>query len=135
MKLPGNIAKMMASPPAVEPSGLEMRNLQRVWDAEIPVAMGTDAGNIGTLHGPSVFRELQIMVDAGLSTREALRSATTYGAKALGADTGVLAPGKLADLLVLDADPLANIQNLSRASRVIKDGKVFVPAELMKSLQ
>jgi len=134
-KLPGGVAKLMAAPPTVAPSGIEIGNLRRVWDADVPVAMGTDAGNIGTLHGPSVFRELQIMVDAGLSTREVLRSATTFGAKALGADTGVLAPGKLADVLVLDADPLANIQNLSRASHVIKDGKVFVPAELMRSLQ
>ena len=134
-KLPGSVTKLMASPPAVAASGIEIGNLRRVWDADLPVAMGTDAGNIGTLHGPSVFRELQLMVDGGLSTREALRSATTYGAKALGADTGVLAPGKLADVLVLDADPLADIQNLSRASHVIKDGKMFVPAELMRSLQ
>jgi imidazolonepropionase-like amidohydrolase len=134
-KLPERVAKAMASPPAIAPSGIEIGNLRKVWDAGIPVAMGTDAGNIGTLHGPSVFRELQLMVDAGLSPREALRSATTFGARALGADTGVLAPGKLADVLVLDADPLADIQNLSRASRVIKDGKVFVPAELVRSLQ
>ena len=47
---------------------------------------------------------------------------------------GTLAPGKLADLVILDADPLADVLNLSRIHRVIKDGKVFVPEELMRSV-
>ena len=47
---------------------------------------------------------------------------------------GTLAPGKLADLVILDADPLANVMNLSRIHLVIKDGKVFVPDELIRSI-
>lgn len=133
-KLPERVAKSMASPPQVKPSQTALANLQKVWDAGIPVAMGTDAGNIGTLHGPSVFREMSIMVQAGLTTLEVLRSATTNGAKAMGRDVGAIAPGKLADLLVLDADPLANIENLSRIHRVIKDGRVYSPDELMRSI-
>jgi imidazolonepropionase-like amidohydrolase len=50
-------------------------------------------------------------------------------------DLGAIAPGKLADLVILDADPLADVANLSRASRVFKDGKSFVPADLIRSLQ
>ena len=49
-------------------------------------------------------------------------------------DIGTLAPGKFADLVILDADPLANVINLSKIYRVIKDGKVFVPDELMRSI-
>ena len=47
---------------------------------------------------------------------------------------GTLAPGKLADLVILDADPLDDVTNLSRIHRVIKDGKVFVPEELIRSI-
>jgi imidazolonepropionase-like amidohydrolase len=133
-KLPERVAKAMASPPQVKPSATALANLQKVWDAGIPVAMGTDAGNIGTLHGPSVFREMAIMVQSGLTTLEVLRSATTNGAKAMARDVGAVAPGKLADLLVLDADPLANIENLSKIHRVIKDGKVYSPDELIRSI-
>ncbi len=133
-KLPERVAKAMASPPEVKPSQTALANLQKVWDAGIPVAMGTDAGNIGTLHGPSVFREMSIMVQAGLTTLEVLRSATTNGAKAMRRDVGAVRPGKLADVLVLDADPLADIENLSRIHRVIKDGKVYSPEELIRSI-
>src|SRR5438876_3647316 len=133
-KLPERVAKAMANPPQPKPSPIALANLRKVWDAGIPVVMGTDAGNIGTLHGPSVFRELQIMTQAGLTPLQVLRSATTNGAKAMGQDVGSLRPGKLADVVVLDADPLANVQNLSRIHRVIKDGKMFVPDELIRSI-
>jgi imidazolonepropionase-like amidohydrolase len=98
--------------------------------------MGTDAGNIGTLHGPSVFREMEIMTQAGLTPLQVLRSATSNGAKTMGMERGIgtLGPGRLADLVILDADPLADVNNLSRIHRVIKDGKVFVPDELMRSI-
>jgi imidazolonepropionase-like amidohydrolase len=135
-KLPSRVAKLLAEPPTVKPSPIDFGNLRKVWDAGIPVVMGTDAGNIGTLHGPSVFREMALMVEAGLTPLQVLRSATVNGARAMGLerDAGTLAPGKLADLVILDADPLADIQNLSRTYRVIKDGRVFAPDELMRSI-
>jgi len=135
-KRPGRVAKAMANPVAPKPSAVDLGNLRKVWDTGIPVVMGTDAGNIGTLHGPSVFREMALMVQAGLTPLEVLRSATLNGARAMGLEreAGTLAPGKLADLVVLDADPLASVQNLSRIHRVIKDGRVFAPDELMRSL-
>jgi imidazolonepropionase-like amidohydrolase len=134
-KLPARVAKAMANPAPPSPSPIALQNLRRVWDAGIPVVMGTDAGNIGTLHGPSVFREMQIMTQAGLTPLQVLRSATSNGARALGVDTGVLQAGKLADLVILDADPLAGVQNLSRIHRVIKDGAAFAPDELIKGLK
>src|SRR5207237_1009327 len=115
-RLPERVAKAMADAASPEPSAVELQNLRTVWDAGIPVAMGTDAGNIGTLHGPSVFRELGLMVQAGLTPLQVLRAATVNGARAMGLERelGTLAPGKLADLLILDADPLADVQNLAR---------------------
>ena len=112
-------------------------NLRRVWDAGITVAMGTDAGNIGTLHGPSVFRELRMMVQAGLTPLEALRSATTNGAKAMGLEreVGTVAPGMLADLVIVDSDPLADIGNLSRVHRVVRNGRVLDPERLIESIR
>ena len=134
--LPERVAKAMNQPAPPKPSAVALQNLRRVWDAGIPVVMGTDAGNIGTLHGPSVFREMEIMAQAGLTPLQVLRSATSNGAKAMGmeGEIGTLAPGKLADLVILDADPLADTMNLSRVHRVIKDGRVFVPDELIRSI-
>jgi imidazolonepropionase-like amidohydrolase len=126
--IPPRVAKLMASPPApIEVPRVALANLRRVWDAGIPVVMGTDAGNIGTLHGPSVFREMALMTQAGLTPLEVLRSATVHGAKAMGTERelGVIAPGRLADLVVLDADPLQDIDNLSRIHRVMKDGRWY----------
>src|SRR6266852_3486111 len=135
-KRPERVAKAMANPPQPKPSPIALANLRKLWDAGIPVVMGTDAGNIGTLHGPSVFRELQIMTQAGLTPLQVLRSATSNGAKTMGMERGIgtLAPGKLADLVILDADPLGNVMNLSRIHLVIKDGRVFVPDELIRSI-
>jgi imidazolonepropionase-like amidohydrolase len=88
------------------------------------------------LHGPSVFREMEFMVAAGLSPLEVLTSATATGARTMGMerDLGTISPGKLADLLILDADPLLDIDNLSHIDRVMKGGKIFIPSELMKSV-
>ena len=136
-KIPARVASLIAHPGPIKVPEAAMHNLRVVWDAGIPVAMGTDAGNIGTLHGPSVFREMALMQEAGLTPLEVLRSAPVNGAKAARREDklGVIAAGKLADLLILDDDPLRDLQNLSRIYRVIKDGIVFDPAELMRSIR
>jgi imidazolonepropionase-like amidohydrolase len=136
-KIPPRVAKRMAEAKPPEPPTVALRNLRTVWDAGITVVMGTDAGNIGTLHGPSVFREMALMQSAGLTPLQVLRSATVNGARAFGRDEemGVIAAGKLADLVILDADPLASTANLSRIHRVIKDGRVFDPDELIRSIR
>jgi hypothetical protein len=134
--IPASVLRAMARHETVKQPTIAMQNLRTVHDAGILVVMGTDAGNIGTLHGPSVFREMELMVKAGLSPLEVLRSATATGARTMGLERvlGSVAPGKLADLLILDADPLADVQNLSRISRVIKGGWIFTPGELMKAV-
>jgi imidazolonepropionase-like amidohydrolase len=133
---PPLVKKLMADPAEPKLSPVLYANLRRVRDAGITIAMGTDAGNIGTVHGPSIFREMAMMQEAGLTPLEVLRSATVGGSRALrkDADTGTVTVGKYADLVVLESDPLANLQNLSHAWRVIKDGHVYNPVELMKSI-
>jgi imidazolonepropionase-like amidohydrolase len=112
-------------------------NLRKAQAAGITVVMGTDAGNIGTLHGPAFHREMAMMLQAGLTPIQVLQSATVNGAKALGMEKelGTLAPGKLADLLILNADPLVDLANLAALHRVIKNGVVYDPEELMRALR
>ena len=135
-RLPERMVKLMSEQREPPPPAVAMQNLLRVWNAGITVVMGTDAGNIGTVHGPSVFREMDLMQRSGLTPLQILRSATVNGALTLGVpDLGRIAPGRLADLVVLDADPLTDLTNLSRASYVIRDGQTFRPAELMRSVR
>jgi imidazolonepropionase-like amidohydrolase len=125
-KIPPRVVQLMDKPPSLAPAPVILRNLKKVWDAGITVAMGTDAGNIGALHGPAVFREMELMVQAGLTPLQVLRSATVNGARMMGLERegGTIAQGRLADLVVLDADPLADIGNTSRIHRVVKDGRL-----------
>jgi len=97
------------------------------------VAAGTDAGNIGTLHGPALHRELQLLAAAGLSPAQALTAATRDAAFAFSAkpDIGLVAAGYRADLLVLDADPLADVRNLQRIRQVWSRGRRHDPATLI----
>lgn len=134
--LPDRVKALVANPPTPKLSANGAENLRRVWGAGITVAMGTDAGNVGTLHGPSVFREMEWMVQAGLSPLQVLRSATVNGAKTMGLarEIGTIEPGKLADLVILDADPLADIANTSRVHRVMKNGRIYAPVDLMRSI-
>jgi imidazolonepropionase-like amidohydrolase len=135
-KLPPRVAELMANPRPPASSEVARKDLRRIVDAGVDVVMGTDAGNIGTLHGPSIHREMRLMVDAGLTPLEVLRSATVNGARALGLEgvAGEIRAGLLADLVILDADPLADIRNLEKVHRVIKGGVVFDPEALMESL-
>ena len=110
---------------------LGLANLKRVHDAGIPIALGTDAGNPLTLHGASVFMELEAMQAAGLTPLEVLVAATRTGARALGLDsTGTVTAGATADLVVLDADPLADIKNVRRIALVVRRGEVYTRREL-----
>jgi len=122
-------------PLSAEQARVASDNLKRLAEAGVTIAAGTDAGNIGTLHGPSVFRELRLMAEAGLTPREVLVSATAGGARVMGRekDLGAVAPGKLADLVILDRDPLADVANLEAIHRVVKGGRVLTPEELARA--
>lgn len=119
-----------ARPQPLDP--VAAHNLRRVEAAGVTVAAGSDAGNIGTLHGPSLHRELELMVQAGLTPMQALVAATRGGAAVMGReDIGVLAAGQLADFAILDGDPLADIRNARRIWRVVKGGEIFDPEGLI----
>jgi imidazolonepropionase-like amidohydrolase len=136
-QLPERLVALLNDPKPVGPPAVALENLRRVRDAGIAIAMGTDAGNIGTLHGPSIHREFALMREAGMTPAEVLRAATTNGARVLRLEgqVGLVAGGYIADLVLLDADPLADTANLAKVHRVIKDGVVYDPVALMESIR
>lgn len=84
--------------------------------------------------GGALLQELELLVEAGLTPAEALLAATRNNARALGqsGELGAIEPGKLADLVVLEADPLADIRNIRRIHRVVRNGVVLDPVELLR---
>jgi imidazolonepropionase-like amidohydrolase len=136
-ELPPRIVERMAEAKAPAPPAMMLRNLKAVHDAGVPVVMGTDAGNIGTLHGPSVFREMALMQEAGLTPLQVLRAATVTGARAARREVlaATIAPGAPADLVLLNADPTADTANTARIYRVFRNGRMFDPDELIRSIR
>lgn len=110
-------------------------NLRKVHDAGILVVAGTDTGVPGVLLGASSQMELVLLTEAGLKPVEALQTATINAAKMLGREKeqGTIEAGKLADLVILEADPLADIRNIRRISRVVKSGVVYDPSDLLRA--
>jgi imidazolonepropionase-like amidohydrolase len=109
-------------------------NLKRVFDAGIPVVMGSDTGFFGVLLGVSTQVEMELMVEAGLTPADALRAATINAARMIGRDNeqGTIEAGMVADLLILDANPLEDIRSIRRIHRVVKGGVVYDPARLAR---
>jgi imidazolonepropionase-like amidohydrolase len=96
------------------------RNLKRLADGGVPIALGTDTGPTGRFQGYFELMELELMVKAGLTPRQALAAATRDAARCMkiDRDLGTLEAGSWADFVVLDADPLSNISNVRRISAV-----------------
>jgi imidazolonepropionase-like amidohydrolase len=95
------------------------------------IAAGTDAVNQLLVPGYSEHREMELLVAAGLTPREALRAATRNGALLLGVDSlGLLAPGKVADLIVLKRNPLVDIRNTRAIESVMTHGRMLNPDSL-----
>jgi imidazolonepropionase-like amidohydrolase len=103
-----------------------LETLRRAIKAGVPIAMGSDA--VFTGFGENA-RELERLVEAGMTPAEALRSATSVGASLMGMSDsiGAIAPGYYADIVAVDGDPLADVQAVTRrVVWVMKGGKVVV---------
>ncbi len=125
--------QFMQSNRTIPSDSTAIRNLRVLHAAGVPIVAGTDAGNIGTPHGPALHREIELMRAAGLSPREILTTATVGGARLAGHDDrGIIEAGHRADLVVLDADPRTDIKHWSTIYRVVKDGRAFTPEELVE---
>jgi imidazolonepropionase-like amidohydrolase len=100
------------------------------------VLAGTDCPNVAIVPGYSLHRELELLTRAGLSAMDTLVAATRRAAERLdrAVEFGTIAPGRAADLLLLDADPLADIKNTRRIDRVIARGVPHSPEEILAGL-
>jgi hypothetical protein len=108
-----------------------LRLLKAIYDAGVTIIHVTDA-----LAGDKRHHELDHDARDGIAPSEVLRMATWTPALVMGVnkDRGVIAPGKLADMILVDGDPTKNIQDISRITTVIKGGKVYDPTAIEKAL-
>jgi Amidohydrolase family len=108
-----------------------LRLLKAIHDAGVTIIPGTDA-----LAGYTLHHELELYTRAGIAPAEVLRMATWTPALVMGVnkDRGVIAPGKLADMILVDGDPTKNIRDINRITTVIKGGKVYDPTAIEKAL-
>jgi imidazolonepropionase-like amidohydrolase len=99
-------------------------NLKALVAAGVPIATGTDAGNPLTLHGPAIYAEMEAMQAAGMTPMQVIASSTSIAARVAGLDavTGTLAKGKSADLIVVAADPSADVANFRKLRHVMRGG-------------
>ena len=109
-------------------------NLKKLLDGGVSIATGTDAGNIGTQHITSYLEELYKMQKAGLNNWQLLQASTINGAKAVGREKewGSLAVNKLANMILLNANPLDSIENWKKIALVINKGKQFRPDTVVR---
>lgn len=133
-KMPDGIKSAMANPQPMfdrmqRTYDIALKNLKTLQDAGVTIATGTDAGNIGTIHGPAIFREFQLMKEAGLTPMQILQCTTANAAKTFGDETGSkigsLKAGNFADLVILKSNPLDDITHASAIDSVMKNGVIY----------
>ena len=119
----------MAAGPGMERSRgfyeTALKNAAAVAAAGIPIAVGTDSSGASRVQGLWEHREMEHLVKAGLTPMQAIQAATVNGARMLGVEDkyGTLQPGKVADLIVLDANPLSDITNSRKIDAVWMNGQ------------
>jgi imidazolonepropionase-like amidohydrolase len=115
---------------------LELENVRLLNEAGVVLLAATDVGVPLQIPGLGLHRELVRLVEAGLTPLQALQTATINPARVLGmADSlGTVEPGKLADLVLLDANALEDISNTQRIRAVVADGRLFRRADLDRLL-
>jgi imidazolonepropionase-like amidohydrolase len=138
--LPLQLREALDSPPATGDKAAVadarwqamMASLRLLHAAGIPIVAGTDQA----IPGYSLHRELELYVEAGFTPLEALQAATILAARAVGVEkeSGSLEVGKRGDVLLLNADPLADIHNTRAVWRTVSHGAVYDPAPLWQSV-
>jgi len=136
-QLPGRLSNIYGTDPSLysaKADSIMIQNLKLLHDAGVNIATGTDAGNIGTMHASSYMEELRAMKRAELSNWDILTYSTINPAKGFGLNhqIGSLAEGKLADMIILDKNPLDDLENLKSISTIIKSGDVLDPATVLQ---
>ncbi len=129
-------------PPAAAGAGRQRRwenlmgNVTTLRAAGIPFATGTDAGVTGTYHGAATLRELELLVEGGLTPLEAITAATSASARALGIDKerGRIAPGALADMVLIRGAPHERITDIRNTERVFLAGREIDREALLRDI-
>jgi imidazolonepropionase-like amidohydrolase len=123
---------MQYNPETDRVSEQQLRNLKRLHDSGVKVVVGTDAGNPGTLHGVSIYEEMEAMQSAGISPEDMIVIATKNGAESMrrGDDFGTLEKGKFANLIILESDPSQDISNMRSITHTMIKGKLMKVDEI-----
>jgi imidazolonepropionase-like amidohydrolase len=145
-RIPESVRAEWPAPPAAAMPPATAAMIQRVWDLYrsmvarmqadgVPLLAGTDTGDPWSYPGAELHQELELLVKAGLTPAQALRTATINAAKFLDAEDsfGSVQPGRLADLVLLSADPLEDIRNTRRIEGVFVGG-VYLPKKNLDSM-
>ncbi|UFH33130.1 amidohydrolase family protein [Chryseobacterium sp. C-71] len=109
-------------------------NLKKLSDGGVTIAAGTDAGNIGTQHATSFISELNAMKKSGMSNWQVLQSATINPTKIFNKEniSGSVSTGKIADLVLLNSNPVENIEHLTEVNLVFKNGEMVDSKKTIK---
>jgi imidazolonepropionase-like amidohydrolase len=140
-RFPPQVRRGMLSQAIAVPKGEEgayreafpamLRLLKALYDAGVTIIPGTDS-----VSGYGLHHELELYVRAGIPAAQVLRMATLTSAHVIGVDyeRGVIAPGKLADMILIDGDPTAAIGDIHKVTAVIKGGNLYDPAQIETAL-
>jgi imidazolonepropionase-like amidohydrolase len=98
-----------------------------MFESGVKILSGTDIPNFGLVPGGSLHHELELLTEAGIKPMDVIKIATNNGAEALGIinQTGTIEPGKQADILILSANPIEDIENTKRVDAVIANGMII----------
>ena len=108
------------------------RGVKQFTESGTVLGMGTDSGTPMNFHTEALWREAKVHVDMGMPAIKVISSLTRIGANILGKqrDLGTIEPGKLADIIVVDGNPLYDITALAHVETVVKGGKVYQKSEV-----